>query len=122
MSEFKLMTGTGGQVACGVRQIEAERARQIHELGRTAEHDDQHVRGQLAEAAAYYSQLSVGDWYEGCIEWPWGRKSLDPTAGPRDAEIGGYNPTVGERIEQLAKAGALCAAEIDRLLRLKEAK
>ena len=37
----------------------------------------------------------------------------------RQIEVEGWKPTPDDRIKELAKAGALIAAEIDRLQRLK---
>jgi hypothetical protein len=74
-------------MATGVELIAQERERQVTEEGWSAEHDDGHVRAELAWAAVCY-------------------------AAPA-------NIPNAERIRMLVKAGALIAAEIDRLLRLK---
>jgi hypothetical protein len=93
----------------GAERIAAERRRQIVEEGWTAEKDDfENDRRQLAKAAMCYcmepAHCEDGD--ENAIpdEWPWERKY--------------WKPTPGNRIRELEKAGALIAAEIDRLLRL----
>jgi len=78
-------------------EIAAERRRQI-EKGYTAEHDDQHVDGELADAAAAYATGYAG-W------WPW---SLD-TWKPADSR------------RQLIIAAAFLMAEIERIDR-KEGK
>jgi hypothetical protein len=79
----------------GIERIAAERQRQIDAEGWTAYHDDKHEYGELLEAAACY--LGVGD-----PVWPWQPESFRP---------------VGNPIRNLEKAGALIAAEIDRLER-----
>lgn len=81
----------------GVEVIAAERERQVSEEGWSSEHDDTHDDGSLARAAGAYV-LQARGW------WPheWGEPPVIP--GP-------------DRVRELAKAGALIAAEIDRLQR-----
>ena len=85
--------------------IAAERARQINEEGYTSEHDARHD-GDLARAAACYAMPARGVWLQhawGAPEaWPWERYA--------------WKPTPDDRVRELVKAGALIAAEIDRLL------
>ena len=81
----------------GAALIAAERQRQINAEGYDPSHDDAHNDDSLAIAAVAYA-LSAPDW------WPWGTESFKP----------------GDRLRELAKAGALIAAEIDRLQRLPE--
>lgn len=88
----------------GAERIAAERQRQIEVEGWTAEHDAVHTMGELAAAAAAYANWSdaydiPGDTAPPC--WPW------------DSE--NWNPSLDD-IRNLEKAGALIAAEIDRLL------
>lgn len=94
----------------GVELIAAERARQMHEEGWTAENDDQHTEGQMSGAAACYAiaanELSSKPPYL-CSPmpslWAWSMAWWKP----------------GQcAIRCLVKAGALIAAEIDRLQRL----
>ncbi|MFW5941910.1 MAG: hypothetical protein ACOC9X_04190 [bacterium] len=86
--------------AAGWILIARERLRQIHEEGYSADHDDQHDGEELAEAAAFYAiPEQYGDLL---VFWPFGD---DPVRRRKD------------RVRQLAIAGALIAAEIDRLLR-----
>ncbi|RWP31772.1 hypothetical protein [Mesorhizobium sp.] len=95
-----------------VADIAAERQRQINVEGWTPEHDDQHDKGELAEAASCYARGSDRvTWMQpdpefprhkvmtGCIIWPW--------------DLACWKPT--DRRRNLVKAGALIAAEIDRL-------
>jgi len=79
----------------GIELIAAERKRQIEGEGCTSEHDDQHTDGSLKQAAIAY----LGG------TWPksWSRQ------GDKRKEHG--------PIRRLVIAGALIAAEIDRLLR-----
>lgn len=81
----------------GVERIAAERERQVSAEGWSLEHDDQHVDGALAHAAAVYAsdRVDIND------VWPW------PDEGPK----------IKDEISNLVRAGALIAAEIDRLQR-----
>lgn len=89
----------------GISLIAAERQRQIDEENRTAEHDDQHIRNELAIAASVYASPSNGSWK--VMNWPWEEESI---------RLGHSHQM---RIRELSKAGALCAAEIDRLERVR---
>ena len=99
-------------VASGAFQIAAERQRQINEEGWTAEHDDIHSECQLLDAALCYAGVagseilqdaSVEEARKGMLQgWPWAEKWWKPSTDP---------------IRNLVKAGALIAAEIDRLKR-----
>lgn len=86
----------------GVQLIAEEREDQITK-GWTADHDDRHVTGMLAMVGAVVAShdTQLQTYVENCACPDWGiiRKH------PRD------------RIHQLAIAGALIAAEIDRLQR-----
>lgn len=89
----------------GAELIAKERARQINEEGWTQQNDDKHESNELAYAAASYLLDFIepeGDHYK---LWPW--------------EPEGFKPTPENPIRQLTKAGALIAAEIDRLQRIK---
>lgn len=83
--------------------VAEERDRQITEEGFTHEHDDQHMRGELARAAAAYAapQYVVPLWP---IRWTraW------------------FKPTPGDRKRELVKAGALLQAEFERIERREE--
>jgi hypothetical protein len=107
----------------GVERIAAERKRQLDELGYTAKHDDDHVESELALAAVcyaapdrIYAHESTEPYERFFDPFPWD----DGDERPRDR----YNelklPSLGQRIRLLEKAGALIAAEIDRLLRVKQ--
>lgn len=90
----------------GTERIAAERQRQVEVEGYTLEHDAEHDGGSLVKAAIVYAwnydepphtfnRLGVPSM------WPWEAKSLKISENP---------------IRNLEKAGALIAAEIDRLL------
>lgn len=100
----------------GIGLIAAERLRQIEQEGWTPEHDDDHNDGELAWAAASYAIPATREpFYEG--EEP---EYLDedgiPTTWPWEPYY--WKPTPDDRVRELVKAGALIAAEIDRLTRL----
>jgi hypothetical protein len=84
----------------GAELIRLERERQISEEGHDAEHDDQLKDGALARAgAAYalvdYNHLAAQGLWPFSFEW--------------------FNPK--NQLRNLVRAGALIAAEIDRLQR-----
>lgn len=107
----------------GTARITNERMRQIQQEGYTPEHDAGHARGVIAHAAACYAllaarqqsnpghirdefaraafprQLNNGLW------WPWESEAWKPSDDP---------------VRNLEKAGALIAAEIDRILTSRE--
>lgn len=90
----------------GVELIAAERKRQMREEGWTPSHDDSHARGEMALAAAKYAipesrRASIAA--RGVRLWPWASRW--------------WKPTPNYRVRELVKAGALIAAEIDRLQR-----
>ena len=90
-----------------VRDVIAERRRQIEVEGWAPEHDDRHGAHELAEAAACYCLSSAGkpfDYFE--TMWPWERWWFK-VSGPR---------------RDLVKAGALVLAEIERLDRAEAPK
>jgi hypothetical protein len=122
--------GKGEEMKTGIELIAEERARQKTEHGWTEHHDDRHDDGELALAAACYatpkpllvheerqvqanSSRGIGDCYSYDYRpvtgywdpWPW------------DEEWDKRGKST--RIRDLQKAGALIAAEIDRLERVK---
>lgn len=90
----------------GIQLIAEERQRQIEVLGYDSVHDAEHTEQELAGAAA-------------CYAMPAGRRVLTDTfvGVPIDFPFGKeyWEPTPENRILELQKAGALIAAEIDRL-------
>ncbi len=101
-------TGASLSGLFGVSLIAAERARQINEEEWTPEYDDRHTRDELVQAAACYALPQLTS-----FDWPWWRydKDIDKWTPLF------WKPTPNDRIQELTKAGALIAAEIDRLLR-----
>jgi hypothetical protein len=101
----------------GIELIAAERKRQIEKEGWTAEHDDQLCKEELAKAAVCYAlPYERRHKNEGYFTW----SSLLRETWSFD--MSWYKPCQDNRICELEKAGALIAAEIDRLLRLGEKK
>ena len=82
-------------VSLGAQMITDSRTRQISQGGYDAAHDDKHTEGELLQAALHYVNPAQH-------HWPF--------------EDGKPAPD-GDRVSALAEAGALLAAEIDRLLR-----
>jgi hypothetical protein len=85
--------------------IAKERSRQVEDEGWTPEHDDTHVGGNLALAAACYAipASSRDAPYYPIRLWPFWPEW--------------FKPTPNDRLRELAKAGALIVAEIERLQR-----
>lgn len=101
----------------GIERIAHERQRQIDEEGWTPEHDDQHSEGELPAAAACYARAA-----EEIAEFDGTGVAFSPSTEPPDGwpwAAGWWRPSA-DPIRNLEKAGALIAAEIDRLLRLRE--
>lgn len=104
-------------MSTGAELIAAERQRQITVEGYTPEHDAEHERdGQLAAAAAAYclpgtSLISYGPEDAGVA--PAERGVWHPSWWPWAVRF--WKPTPDDRVRELVKAGALIAAEIDRL-------
>lgn len=86
--------------------IEAERFRQINEEGYTAEHDDVEKEDDLSTAGALYA-LNGDNRGHMLPCWPYDFEYWKPDK----------THTIEGRIKELSKAGALIAAEIDRLNR-----
>lgn len=88
----------------GAELIALERQRQITEEGWTYEHDRSHTQAELTRAAICYADEAarqVADHRFGPTPtWPWAIGWWKPKKNPLD---------------NLVKAGALIAAEIDRL-------
>lgn len=112
----------------GADLIRRERIRQVEQEGYSTEHDDEHDDGELALAAACYAtpdpmmrtvlfpttragQMDVHTFDEVPCDWPWGVDDWKPSSKSKLPE---------GRIRDLVKAGALIAAEIERLQRLEE--
>lgn len=98
----------------GIELITEERLRQISQEGWMPEHDDEHKSGELSKAGAIYADLAASQQCCACATeqeqrayamiqgWPWSNEWFKPSQ---------------DIVRNLAKAGALIAAEIDRLQR-----
>lgn len=115
----------------GVQLIAAERQRQIEKEGYTREHDREHLEGELAYGAICYAypdkrlmrKMHDGDGpgvptvdLENGPDGPGTYLVLPPSIWPFD--LSSWKPVPGDRVKELSKAGAMIAAEIDRLLSL----
>lgn len=94
----------------GIKLIAEERKRQKEVEGWTAENDKKHSNGELATAAVCYALPAMNRYSSSWrpdipVFWPWENKW--------------WKPTPNDRLRELVKAGALIAAEIDRLQNLK---
>lgn len=118
---------TGRRTLDGVELIAAERQRQVTDEGWDAEHDAEHIGGEISGAAASYAaaahrQIAENFVDNACLRplsatyheairpaqtWRWGEAWWKPSGDP---------------VRNLAKAGALIAAEIDRILRERQSE
>lgn len=83
-----------------LKEIDAERQRQISAEGWSPEHDDTHIYNEMSFAAACYA---IGDIRLSAFFKVW----------PEQWDIKWWKPT--NRRRNLVKAGALIVAEIERL-------
>ena len=95
----------------GADMIAAERSRQQLQEGFDHEHDDKHIFGEIAHAGSAYAETAALQSQYNSVPpcfipkwWPWERKWWKPSPNP---------------VRNLVRAGALIAAEIDRLQRAK---
>jgi hypothetical protein len=101
----------------GIELIADERERQVTSEGWTTAHDDSHDDGELAQAASCYANIAAAvgrgvpvedirgfytDGYDSLLEWPWEESWWKPSE---------------DLVRNLVRAGALIAAELDRLSR-----
>ena len=97
----------------GIQLIAQERKRQIESEGYTSLNDEVYLEGELANAAAYYFMI---DELIDFMDENWGN-DMHLHIWPFDLN---YLKRVPEdRIRELQKAGALIAAEIDRINLIK---
>lgn len=113
------MASTKTDARTGAQRIADERERQVKKLGWDAKHDADHTDASLAWAAVCYAAPARvyvmeaeddGSFVRFYDPWPW-----SPESDKRPSEEDG-TLFVEDRLRQLEKAGALIAAEIDRLL------
>lgn len=94
----------------GIELIAAERKRQVRVEGWTAEHDDAYTDRQELILAAMGYLKAAGDVQWGNelddepTDWPWDKRWWKPST---------------DSMRNLEKAGALIAAEIDRIQRFR---
>lgn len=105
----------------GAQMIAVERQRQIDVECWTPQHDAEHSAGTLAWAAVAYAAPQTVYRLSRTLRgltfvdpWPW---AIDKrrTTGSKVDNDGEVKLTSADRIRELVKAGALIAAEIDRL-------
>lgn len=115
----------------GVELIAAERERQVAEEGWTPEHDDTHKDGEMADAGAclaatqpifthLHTQTQAHQPEAFTFTTPWPMSIVDAPSGAYTVPWGGWPKATDDRVRNLVKAGALIAAEIDRLQRATE--
>lgn len=95
----------------GVELIKRERVRQVSTEGWTQKHDDNHDMGELLHAAQSYVMIADAQTNKVALPtcfvpkfWPWELKWFKPSR---------------DQVQNLVKAGALIAAEIDRIKRIE---
>lgn len=102
-----------------VSEVLAERHRQVHDEAWTPMHDDRHIHGEMAKAAACYALSSIDDKpvsatlaanFAGQTVWG-GQVALTTLLWPWAAKW--WKPS--DRRRSLVKAAALIVAEIERL-------
>lgn len=98
----------------GIELIARERERQITQEGWTPEHDHSHVDNSLAKAAACYAMPAEEREKYQSYTYSEPRRWF-PRWWPSSWSVDRWKPTPDNRIKELVKAGALIAAEIDRL-------
>ena len=93
----------------GTDLIAAERKLQIHHHGYQPEQDLSYTRGQLLDAALSYCGAAINIGHPSALkppkQWPWAASLFHPSPSP---------------VRNLVKAGALLAAEIDRLITVEQ--
>lgn len=84
--------------------VKAEREKQINKHGYTYEHDDEHIDGSIADAAACFAVTKNSSW---CLRelYPW--------------EPEYFNKPEKSRKDQLITAAAMLMAEYERLERIE---
>ena len=90
----------------GIDLIRKERDRQINDEGFDEKHDSRNLPNELAIAASCYCLPHGQREFRVREQWPFAYEW--------------WKPTPEDRVKELTKAGALIAAEIDRLLNSKD--
>ena len=114
----------------GIELIAEERQRQVDVEGFTPKHDACHVNGELAMAACCYAaprplfaMMKFGKTLSFYDPWPFESESVRGSFdwdkrkefNKSNVPINPEQLTIPQRIDLLIKAGALIAAEIDRI-------
>lgn len=96
----------------GIDLIKEERERQLSEEGWTPEHDKNHKNGELIKAAICYAYPgeNINIFIPNVINMDFKKKYIFPF------DPFWWKPTPDDRLKELAKAGALIAAEMDRII------
>lgn len=93
----------------GSELIKKERERQVTEEHWTPEDDATLVNGELVDGAVSYLRVAelreCFNNYDVPLSWPWADEW--------------WKPTPDNRMKELVKAGALIAAELDRMIAMK---
>lgn len=110
------MTYTRDDTKTGAQLIAIERERQVFVEGWTPEHDDLNDMGELSKAGWCYARHASSQ-LRGIAHPQYLTKV--PIDWPRTWHNSWWKPS-DDPIRNLVKAGALIAAEIDRLKRIKE--
>lgn len=95
-----------------LRDVAAERRRQITAEGWTPEHDDNHVNDEIAALACFYAMPP------GAREWDTSSTGYGLRLGDAILPHDWASIEDGDRRRELVKAGALILAEIERLDRM----
>lgn len=101
------------RAATGAELIQRERKRQVHEESYSERHDDLHAHDEMAMAAVQYALPAKNREMSHMANT---RTEVVPTDWPWQNEE--WKPSADDRVRELVKAGALIAAEIDRLIRV----
>lgn len=110
---FSLNVSNPDQQPSGVQLIEIERSRQINQLGYDVKHDELYNNYELAKAAIAYATPEMFREYPISRANGYKTEGLKPKLWPWDVSY--WKPTPNDRKRELIKAGALIAAQIDRL-------
>lgn len=102
----------------GAQRITAERRRQVEEEGFTPERDDVHRSSEMVMAASAFCWAAQLSSTFG-VDDPSELQRFRPDYWPPNWHPSWWKPSI-DPIRNLEKAGALIAAEIDRLLRQRE--
>lgn len=108
--EETIMTTDDRSHLDGAQRIAEERARQ-QAMGWSVEHDREHDNYELTRAAECYVRAARGEWSH-APEWKDGHPNMRPEGWP--FEVDAWHPS-DDPARNLEKAGALIAAEIDRV-------